>query len=49
MGFASPAVVLSFVAADAGKGRSNVRAQAKIGSDRLTSVGESSDRRELAV
>ena len=48
-GFASPAMVLSFVAADAGEGATNVQVQAKIGSDRLTSVGENSDRRDPAV
>jgi len=38
-------MVLSFVAGDAAKGASNVQVQAKIGSDRLTSVGENSGRR----
>jgi len=42
-------MVLSFVAGDTGKGASNVRVQAKIGSDRLTSVGENSGRRDPAV
>lgn len=48
-GFASPAMVLSFVAGDAGKGASNVQVQAKIGRDRPTSVNENSGRRDPTV
>ena len=48
-GFASRAVVLSFVAGDIGKGASHVRVQAKIGRDRLTSFSENSARRDPAV
>lgn len=44
-GFASSAIVLSFVAGYTGKGASNVQTQAKIGRGRLTSVTENSDRR----
>jgi hypothetical protein len=42
-------MVLSFVAGDASKGASCAQVQAKIGSDRLTSVGENSGRRDPAV
>jgi hypothetical protein len=42
-------MVLSFVACDAGKGASSVQVQAKIGRDRLTSVGENCGGRDPAV